>query len=151
MMEPSRPPSRRQVRNVGTAVVVVAAAMFAWAVFKHAGMGGLLDASVERGVTELTVAIHTDDDARFAVAEAHFVDAASVAVTDRYPAFLIHAGRMIQAGSDGLGSEVAEALRAGDVAAAAQASEALAEQHPEAAAHWQRLIAAIEAQAMSAE
>lgn len=133
----------RRNRRVGAAVVVVLVAMFAWAVLKHAGTGKLSEVAIERGVAELRVAIELDDAARYEAAEDHFVDAGSVVVLDRYPAFLIHAGRMIRSASSGLGDEVARSLRAGDFAAARAACEVLERDHPEAARHWLRLTDAL--------
>lgn len=141
-IEPApRPVRRRWGLVVMTLIVVVTA----WAAARHFASGGLKDAEIEAGVVELRRAIAVGEPEAFDRAEAHFVDAASVSVTDAYPAFLLHTNRRLRAGSGtGTGAKDAQVLAAvarRDFEAARTAAAALGPEDSKPRVYWERLLA----------
>lgn len=97
-----QPAPRPTRRRWGFVVVFAVALLTAWATVKRCGGGAVKERAIEHGMVLLVEALAADDAASSEAAERHFVEAASVAILDRYPAFLIHANR-----------EIGEALRSG--------------------------------------
>lgn len=143
ILESGAEPAPRHVRRrVGVAVAIAIAALMGWAVFKNVAGGGLAEAEIAAGMDDLAVAIQGDN-AAFLAAEQHFVDAASVSVLDRYPAFLISTTRKLASPTDGQNDhdEIAALLAAGDFEAAHQRVGRLENSSPQAAEYWRKLLA----------
>jgi hypothetical protein len=141
---PGAPVPRAVSRRVGISVVVLFAALFGWAVFKHLATGGLVASEIDAGMNEVAAAISSSDPVRYQAAEEHFKDAASVSVLDAYPAFLISVGRRLQQPGDGPQDKVAAAVVAGDLAHARELVSELGAGSEGAAKFWLRFLDELE-------
>lgn len=141
LANPTEPAPRPVRRRVGLAVVMLIAFLFGGAALKHAMSGGLADSEVRAGLDDLVVAVQGDA-SRFAAAEDHFVDAASVSVFDPYPAFLIRTTRRLAGprSADDLQDRIAATLLEGDRRSAQELVDELRTTSERSAELWDRVL-----------